>query len=49
MVENYNRGKTKKWQTTSTVVDHWPRVTNFFGLLATSWKWLKSKSHVATL
>jgi len=38
MVGNYNRDKTKNGK--PLAIDHWPRVTNFFGLLATSWKWL---------
>jgi len=33
MVENYNRNKTKKWQNYYIAIDHWPRVTNFFGLI----------------
>jgi len=38
MVGSYNRDKTKNDK--PLAIDHWPRMTNFFGLLATGWKLL---------
>jgi len=32
--------ETKRKNGKLLAIDHWPRVINFFGLLATSWKWL---------
>jgi len=31
---------TKRKNGKLLALDHWPHETNFFGLLATSWKWL---------